>query len=292
MSWLLYAILGVVLAGASPVFAKSGMRKSNTFLAAAIRGTLLFIAAWFMVRITGQNQSLSALGQTTFIYLIFSGIATGAVWVCFLNALQTGEVIRVVPVVEASIILDMLVGIIFFKDVLTWNKIIILILLIAGIVMVVIRSSKGKGGRRAWLGYALGAMILTSVTVFLGRIGISGVNASYERLIQYGIAFVVVWIATFATGGYKGLRAMSFLDGVYLCFSGLAMGAAWYCLHLAYVYGINASVAMVERFDLVAAVVLGCVFMRERLSIRAIFGLIFMMAGFLLLLVDWPTIPL
>ena len=292
MSWLLYAILGVVLAGASPVFAKSGMRKSNTFLAAAIRGTLLFIAPWFMVRITGQNQSLSALGQTTFIYLIFSGIATGAVWVCFLNALQTGEVIRVVPVVEASIILDMLVGIIFFKDVLTWNKIIILILLIAGIVMVVIRSSKGKGGRRAWLGYALGAMILTSVTVFLGRIGISGVNASYERLIQYGIAFVVVWIATFATGGYKGLRAMSFLDGVYLCFSGLAMGAAWYCLHLAYVYGINASVAMVERFDLVAAVVLGCVFMRERLSIRAIFGLIFMMAGFLLLLVDWPTIPL
>jgi len=135
-------------------------------------------------------------------------------------------------------------------------------------------------------------LILTSVTVFLGRIGISGVNASYERLIQYGIAFVVVWIATFATGGYKGLRAMSFLDGVYLCFSGLAMGAAWYCLHLAYVYGINASVAMVERFDLVAAVVLGCVFMRERLTIRAIFGMFFMMFGFWLLQADLPIIPL
>ncbi|MBQ8039214.1 MAG: EamA family transporter, partial [Lachnospiraceae bacterium] len=97
MSWLLYAILGVVLAGVSPVFAKSGMRKSNTHLAAAIRGTVLFIAAWVMVKIAGQSMSLSSLGQTTFLYLIFSGIATGLVWICLLNALQTGEVIRVVP---------------------------------------------------------------------------------------------------------------------------------------------------------------------------------------------------
>ena len=130
MSWLLYAILGVALAGVSPVFAKSGMRKSNTYLAAAIRGTILLIGAWVMVKATGQNMSLSGLGQTTFIYLIFSGIATGLAWICLLNALRTGEVIRVVPVIEASIILDMLIGIIFFKDALSWNKIIILVILL------------------------------------------------------------------------------------------------------------------------------------------------------------------
>lgn len=292
MSWLLYAIIGAVLAGLSPVFAKSGMRKSNTHLAAAIRGTVLFIAAWIMVKITGQNQSLASLGRNTFIYLIFAGIATGLVWICLLNALQTGEVIRVVPVIEASIILEMLVGIIFFRDRLTWNKIIILIILIAGVVMVVTRSSGGRGGRRAWLGYALGAMALTAVTVFLDRIGISGVGGNFERLVRYGIALIIVWVVTFATGGYKGLRAMSFLDGIYLCLSGATMGGAWYCFHVAYVYGVSATVEMIERFDLVAAVVLGCVFMRERLSVRAIFGLIFMMAGFLLLLMDLPVISL
>jgi len=85
---------------------------------------------------------------------------------------------------------------------------------------------------------------------------------------------------------------MSFLDGIYLCLSGASMGGAWYCFHLAYVLGADATVEMVEHFDLVAAVVLGCVFMRERLTVRAIFGMIFMMFGFWLLLADLPIIPL
>jgi transporter family protein len=289
MSWLLYAIIGVVLAGASPVLAKSGLRKSNGNLAAAIRGTVLFIGAWVLVRITGQNQSLAGLGQTTLLYLLFSGIVTGVVWICLIQALKTGEVIRVVPVVEASIILDILVGLIFCKDTLTWNKIIILVILIVGLIMIVTRT-KGKGRKRAWLLYALAALALISVTVVFDRIGISGVGSGFERLIRYGIALILVWIVTFATGGYKGLRAISFLDGLYLCLSGAVMAGAWYCLHIAYAYGTDTPVAMIERFDMVAAVVLGCVFMRERLSVRAIFGLVFMMAGFLLLLMNLPVI--
>lgn len=291
MNWLLYAILGVVLSGASPVLAKSGMRKSNANLAAALRGTVLFLAAWIMVSVTGSGVSISKLGQTTFIYLIFSGIATGIVWVCLLRALQLGDVIKVVPVIEGSIIIDLLVGMILFHDAVTWNKIIILILLIAGVVMMALRSS-GRGGKRgAWIGYAVAAMALTSLTVVLDRIGIAGMNSYSERFIRYGIALIVVWVLTFATGGYKGLRAMSFLDGVYLCISGALMGGAWYCFFKAYILGSNNTVAMIEEFDLIAAVMLGCVFMRERTTVRSIFGMIFMMLGFLLLLMDLPVIP-
>lgn len=291
MNWLLYAILGVVLAGASPVFAKSGMRKSNANLAAALRGTVLFLAAWFMVSVTKSGVSLSQIGQRTFIYLIFSGIATGVVWVCILRALQLGDVIKVVPVIEGSIVIDLLVGMIFFHEAVTWNKIIILIILIAGVVMMALRGS-GKGGKSgAWVGYAVAAMALISLTVVLDRIGIAGLNSYSERLIRYGIALIVVWILTFATGGYKGLRAMSFLDGIYLCISGFCMGAAWYCMFKAYILGTNSTVEMIEQFDLVVAVMLGCVFMRERTTVRAIFGMIFMMLGFLLLLIDLPVIP-
>ena len=288
MSWLLYGIIGVVLAGASFVLAKSGLRKSNANLAAAMRGTILFIGAWMIVRFTGQGQNLAGLGQTTLLYLLFSGIVTGLVWICLINALKTGEVIRVVPVIEASIILDLLVGLIFFKDTLTWNKIIILAIFIIGLVMILTRT-KGKGRKRAWLLYAFAAMALASVTVVFDRIGISGVGNDYARLVRYGVALLLVWIVTFATGGYKGLRSISFLDGLYLCLSGAVMAGAWYFFHMAYAYGTYTSVAMVERFDMVAAVVLGCVFMRERLSVRAIFGLIFMMAGFLLLLMNLPV---
>ncbi|MBQ3558595.1 MAG: EamA family transporter [Agathobacter sp.] len=292
MNWLLYAILGAVLAGASPVLAKSGMHKSNSHLAAALRGTFLFFGAWFMVNLTGSEMSFSGIGSNSFLYLIFSGIATGLVWVCLLRALQLGEVVKVVPIVEGSIILDLLVGIFLFHDGVSWNKIIILIVLIAGTLMMGLKGS-GRGGKTgAWLGYAIGAMALTTVTVVLDRIGITGVNSYFERLIRYGIALVLVWLVVFATRGYKGLRSMSFLDGVYLCLSGASMGGAWYCFYKAYVLGTNATVEMVERFDLVAAVVLGCVFMRERLTVRAIFGMIFMMLGFWLLLADLPIIPL
>lgn len=292
MNWLLYAILGAVLAGTSPVLAKSGMRKSNSHLAAALRGTFLFLGAWFMVNQTGSGMNLFAIGSTTFVYLVFSGIATGLVWVCLLRALQLGEVIKVVPVVEGSIILDLLVGIFLFHDGINWNKIIILIVLGAGTLMMALKSS-GRGGKSgAWLGYAVGAMAFTTVTVVLDRIGISGGNSYFERMVRYGVALILVWLVVFATHGYKGLRSMSFLDGLYLCLSGAAMGGAWYCFHKGYVLGANATVEMVERFDLVAAVVLGCVFMRERLSVRAIFGMIFMMFGFWLLLADLPIIPL
>ena len=95
MNWLLYAILGAVLAGTSPVLAKSGMRKSNSHLAAALRGTCLFIGAWMMVGQTGAKVNLAGIGSTTFLYLIFSGIATGLVWICLLRALQLGQVVKV-----------------------------------------------------------------------------------------------------------------------------------------------------------------------------------------------------
>ena len=89
MNWLLYAILGAFFAGLSPVLAKSGMRKSSSHLAAALRGTCMFLAALYMVNRTNTTGlSISGYGTTSFIYLLFSGVATGLVWICFLRALQ------------------------------------------------------------------------------------------------------------------------------------------------------------------------------------------------------------
>lgn len=291
MNWLLYALLGALLAGASPVFAKSGMRKSNSHLAAALRGTFLFIGAWFMVKMTGSGISLSSLGQNTFLYLLFSGLATGMVWICLLRALQSGEVIKAMPVVESSVALNILVGILLFHDVLTWNKIIIIVLLVAGMVMMAFKGT-GKGGKTgSWLGYAVAALALTTVTMVLEHIGYAGINGYFERFFRYGVALVVVWLATFATKGYKGLRSMSFLDGVYVCLSGVTMALSWYCFYKAYALGTNATVDVVACFDLVAMVCLSCVFLRERMTVRSIFGMIFMMLGFWFIYADLPVIP-
>ena len=245
-----------------------------------------------MVNQTGSGVNFSGIKSMTWAYLLFSGIATGLVWVCLLRALQLGQAGMVVSVVEGSIILDLLVGIFLFHEGISWNKIIILVLFIAGTLMMAIRGSKRSGKSRSWIWHAIGAMIFTTVTGALSRIGISGVDGYAERMIRYGIALVLVWLVVFATKGYKGLRALSFLDGLYLCMSGIAMSGAWYCFYKGYVLGTNAVVDIVERFDLVAAIVLSCVFLRERMTVRAIFGMVFMMLGFLLLLADLPIIPL
>lgn len=280
MNWLLYAILGAVLVGASYVFAKAGMHKSNSHLAAALRGTLLFVGAWFMVNQTGSKVSFAGMGQTNLLYLVFSGIAIGILWICLLRAIQLGEVTKVVPILEGSIVLELLVGVFIFHDNIDWIKIIILVLLTAGCIMMSMRGAK-KGSRKgAWIGYACAAMALSVVITTFDRVGDTSMNSYSERLIRYGIALILVWLVVIATRGYKGLRSMSFLDGIYLCMSGAVMWGAWYCFFLSYSLGNNRIVDLVEQFDLVAAVVLGCVFLRERLSVRAIFGMIFMMLGF------------
>ncbi len=292
MNWLLYAILGVAMLGVSPVFAKSGMHKSNVHLAASLRGTMLLVSAVFMINLTGSGVNLMALGHTALLYLFFSGLATGMTWVCLLRALQYGEVIKVVPIVLGSEICNLLIGMIVFREAVTWNKIIIMVLLIAGVFMMSIKNSGRRSRGGAWVGYALAAMGLTTVAYVLERIGGVSGNVYGERMImRYGVAVLVVWILTFATGGYKGLRAMSFLDGTYLCLSGLTLGASWFCIYQANLLGPNNAVAMIGSFEILAAVAFGCVFMRERMSVRAIFGMIFLIAGFLLQQIPLPVIP-
>lgn len=292
MKWLLYAILGAIFAGVSPVFAKSGVRKANPYLAAAFRGTFLFLSAFFMVKWTGTEQDFLQIEFTSLIYLIFSGIATGLVWIFLLRALKHGEVIKVVPIAEASIVLNILVGILFFQDSVNWNVILILILLGVGAFLMAFKDS-GRGGKsNTWLGYAVVVMIFTTMTMIFERIGIYGVNSYYNRLVRYGIALILVWIAVFATKGYKGLRSMLFLDGSCLCMSGAVMGAAWYCFQKAYLLSADYMIEMIERFDLAAAVVLSSVFLNERMTVRSGLGMIFMMLGFWMLWADLPIIPL
>ena len=180
----------------------------------------------------------------------------------------------------------------FFKDVLSLNILVILALLIAGVIMMVTKSSGRSRSNNKWLIYGIVAMVFLSVSELLHRLGIHGLYDSYERLVRYGIALIVVWIATIVTKGYKALRSMSFLNGIYLCLSGFAMGAAWYCFHLAASLGPNTNVAIAKQFDLVGAIVLSCVFLREKLSVRAIFGAIILMIAFLLMLADMPVILL
>ena len=293
MNWLFYAILGALLMGASPVFAKNGMYRSNSHLAAALRGIFLFLGTWFAAVLTGEEISLFTIEQTSLFYLLFSGLATGIAWICLLRALQLGEVIKVIPVVEVSVVLNILMDIFLFQEKWTWNKSIIMLLLVAGAVLMGYKKSKGRSNKTSkWISYAIGAILFTAVTTVLEQIGYAEVPIDTQNVLRYGIACVVAWGFVFATKAQKALRSLTFLNGVSMCMSGIVMVGSWYCFDQAFAKGKEMIVAVVERADFVAAVALGVLFLGERMSTYAIAGMVLMMLAFGILLADLPIIPL
>lgn len=295
MSWLIYAILGVLLLGAAPVFAKNGMRKCSSDLAAAVYGTVLFIAVNCIVSFTDTPLDLTKMKLTAFMYLLFSGFAIGVAWICFFRALRRGPINGVIPMVEASLIIEILAGMFLFQDGLSVNKFVILVLLIVGTICVCIRpvGKKGKNKKKGkWINYALSAMVFTSLAALLERIGIGEINEHLKQLVCYAVALIVVWILTFMTGAQKGLHSMSFLDGIYICLSAACVGGAKNCFYKAELLSTGFNIELIALLDMAVAILFGYMFMKERLSTRVIFGIILMLAGFLFWHLNLPSIPL
>ena len=297
MSWLIYAMLGVILMGISPVFAKSGIRKCSSDLAAAVYGSVLFIAVNCMVSVTDTPLDLTTIKLTAFMYLLFSGFVMGISWICFFRALKRGPVNALVAIMEASLIIEILAGIFIFQDGLSVNKLIILLLLSLGVVCMGTynggkRTKSAKKNKIIWTKYAISGMLFYSLALLLQRIGTEEVNEHLERLICYAIALIVVWILTFATGSQKGMRSMSFLDGIYISLSGASVGGAQNCFYKSALLSGEFNIEVIALFDLAAAVLFAHIFMKERVPTKTVFGLILMLAGFLFWNMKLPVIPL
>ena len=116
MNWLIYAILGIVLVGIFPVFAKNGMRKCSSNLAAAIYGTAFFIAVNCMLSFMDISLNLAQTGQTVFAYLLFSGLSIGMMCLSLFRALKLWKINNVIPIAKASLVLEILVGIFVLGD--------------------------------------------------------------------------------------------------------------------------------------------------------------------------------
>ena len=296
MSWLVYAMLGVLLMGISPIFAKSGMRKCSSDLAAAVYGTVLFVAVNCMVSVTGTPLDLTQIKLNTFMYLLFSGFAIGVAWLCLFRALKRGPINGVIPIVEASLIIEILASVFIFHEGLSVNRLFVLILLGVGVFCMGMRTDRkktksAKKNKGIWIKYAIIAMLFAGLASVLERIGTQDIHENLKKLVCYGIALVVVWILTFAGGNQKGIRFMSFLDGIYISLSGATVGGAWSCFYKARLLSGGFNIEIIALFDLAVAVIFGCIFMRERVPTRATFGMILMLAGFLIWNMKLPIIP-
>ncbi|MDE6418901.1 MAG: EamA family transporter [Lachnospiraceae bacterium] len=136
--WLLFAILSAVFAALTSILAKIGIDGVNSNLATAIRTAVVLLMAWGIVFITNAQKGLSSISPKSWIFLILSGLATGASWLCYYHALQTGEVSKVVPIDKLSVVITLILAFVFLHESFSVKSAIGAILITAGTLVMVL----------------------------------------------------------------------------------------------------------------------------------------------------------
>lgn len=136
--WSIFAILSAIFAALTSILAKVGIEGVNSNLATAVRTIVVVLMAWFMVFITGNQNGIVDISKKSWIFLILSGLATGASWLCYYKALQLGEVSKVVPIDKLSIVITIILAFIFLGEQITSKTLIGCCLIVAGTFVMIL----------------------------------------------------------------------------------------------------------------------------------------------------------
>ncbi|MDY4412952.1 MAG: EamA family transporter [Ruminococcus sp.] len=136
--WLVLALLSSLFAGLTSILAKIGISNVNSTLATAIRTVVVLAMAWGMVFINGSQNGISDISRKSWIFLILSGIATGASWLCYYKALQIGDVSKVVPIDKLSVVITLILAFVFLHEKFTLKSLIGVILITAGTLIMAV----------------------------------------------------------------------------------------------------------------------------------------------------------
>lgn len=283
--WVLFAFGSAMLAGLTSVLAKCGIKKTDSTVATAIRTIVVLIFSWLMVFVVGSQETISAIGGRTLLFLVLSGLATGASWLCYFKALQLGDVNKVVPIDKSSTVLTILLAAIFLQEGVSLTKGICVVLIAVGtFLMIEKKQSGGETKSAAWLWYALGSAVFASLTAILGKVGISGVESNLGTAIRTGVVLLMSWVMVFVTGKQGALKAIPKNELFFICLSGLATGGSWLCYYKALQDGPASVVVPIDKLSILVTVLFSYLVFREKLTKKSALGLAGIVAGTLLML--------
>lgn len=285
--WILFAFGSALFAGLTSILAKCGIRKTDSTVATAIRTIVVLLFSWLMVFLTGSQSGLRTIEGKSLLFLILSGLATGASWLCYFRALQTGDVNKVVPIDKSSTVLTILLAFVFLHESIHLYSGAGVIFIAAGTFLMIEKKDvqKNTSGDRGWFFYAVGSAVFASLTSILGKIGISGVESNLGTAVRTGVVLVMSWLMVFVTGKQKELKNISGKELGFICLSGLATGGSWLCYYRALQDGLASVVVPVDKLSILVTIAFSYVVFRERLSKKSAVGLAAIVAGTLIMLV-------
>lgn len=279
--WILYACLSAFFAGVTSILSKCGIRKTDSTLATALRTVVVLFFAWGMVFLVGSQGGISQISPKTMLFLILSGLATGASWLCYFRALQLGDINRVVPVDKSSTILSVLFAMLFLGEQESWGlKLICLSLIAAGTgLMIQKKPTEKTQAKRGWLLYAAASAIFAALTSILGKIGIEGVESNLGTAIRTCVVLVMAWGMVLVQRRQGTAPAFDRRELGFIALSGLATGASWLFYYMALQKGVVSVVVPIDKLSILVTVAFSALVFHERLSRRSALGLALMTVG-------------
>ena len=308
--WILFAFLSALFAWITAILAKFGIRKTDSYVATAIRTVFVLLFAWLMVFVVGSQGQINQISSRSLLFLVLSGLSTGASWLFYFKALQIGDINKVTPIDKSSLVLTMLLAIIFLGESVTWLKVFCMVLIGIGTWLMIQKKApkvtqpaeasllepsqaeltstgellpevRGK----PWMLYAVGSAVFAALTSILGKVGIQGVESNLGTAIRTIVVLVMAWVIVFITRKQNTIKSIDKRSWIFLILSAVATGSSWLCYYKALQDGPASVVAPIDKLSIVVTVGLSYLFFKEKLSRQALVGLALIVAGTLLLLV-------
>lgn len=279
--WILYAAGSAFFAGITSILTKCGISKTDSDVATAIRTIVVLVFSWVMTLITGTLSGITEISEKTFLFLVLSGIATGASWLCYFKALQNGDVNKVVPIDKSSTILTILLALIFFHEGLSLAKFGCVCLIGVGTMLMITRKkeTESTSSDKSWLMYAILSAVFASLTSILGKVGISGIDSNLGTAIRTSVVLVMAWLMVFVKNKQSEIKSIDHKELLFIILSGFATGGSWLFFYHTLQDGPASVVVPIDKLSILVTIIFSRVVFHEKLSKKALLGLIMITVG-------------
>lgn len=284
--WIIYAFGSALFAGITAILAKIGIKNTDSNLSTAIRTVVVLVFSWIIVFIVGSQHTITTISTYTLVFLILSGCATGASWLCYFKALQLGDVNKITPIDKSSAILTIILAFLFLGETPTPLMCLGVVVFASGTYFMIQRkkSEKYDAKSKMWLFYAVLSAVFASLTSILGKIGIQGVESNLGTAIRTIVVLIMAWVIVFIQKKHVMIKNIDMKSWVFIILSGIATGLSWLCYYHALQIGRASMVVPIDQLSIVVSIAFSRIFLGERLSRKAFIGLMLVILGTMLLL--------
>ena len=286
--WVIFAFLSAFFAGITSILAKCGIRKTDSNVATFIRTIIVLLFSLLMVMIVGSFPTLKNLSAKTILFLVLSGLSTGASWLCYFRALQKGNINKVVPIDKSSTVLTIILATIFLGESITLYKTLGIIAIGLGTLMMIEKKdTENKTEEKGWLFYAILSAVFASLTSILGKVGIEGVESNLGTAIRTVVVIVMSFVMVSVTGKVKDIKRIDKKELAFILLSGLSTGASWLFYYRALQDGEASIVVPIDKLSILVTIAFSYFVFKEKLGKKALIGLVLIVVGTLVLLIEW-----